>query len=193
MAKILTPDIKTKIKKAIYEKADKFGYASCGRNDSGWFIDDLVNDPEIGGIIKEYIEKEKIRTYIKDAVLNAYKKERKKKVLSSALPSEVIYQLYSVKSTVIQKCKGKDAGVSISRSEDGGVFVISDGTVLKWETALRKALEIIAREPNLIVNGKTPSICLLLAVINQDITDGEKKHITAALDAISVKAQFCNG
>jgi hypothetical protein len=51
MAKILTPDIKTK-KKAIYEKADKFGYASCGRNDSGRFIDDLVNDPEIGGIIK---------------------------------------------------------------------------------------------------------------------------------------------
>jgi hypothetical protein len=83
--------------------------------------------------------------------------------------------------------------VSISRSEDGGIFVISDGTVLKWETALRKALEIIAREPSLIVNGKTPSICLLLAVINQDITEGEKKHIIAALDAMSVKARFCNG
>ena len=64
---------------------------------------------------------------------------------------------------------------------------------LKWETALRKALEIIVRNPGLTINNTVPSICLQLAVAGQDITDGDKKHISDALGAIGVKALFCNG
>ncbi|MBS3976451.1 MAG: hypothetical protein KGZ75_06955 [Syntrophomonadaceae bacterium] len=193
MAKVLTADKKAKVKKAIFDKADKFGYASCGRNDSGRFMDELVNDPEVGGVLKEYMSKERIRTYIKDGVLNAYTKELVRKALKAASHIETIRQMYSVESSVIQKCKGKEAGVVVSRSADGRIFVTSNGTVLKWETALRKALEIIAREPGLTVNGTTPAICLHLAVVSPDINDGEKKHITDALDAISVKARFSGG
>jgi len=193
MSKVLIPEKKAKIKRAIFKKADTFGYASCARNDSGRFMDELVEDPEVGGVLKEYMSKEKIRTYIKDGVLNAYTKELTKKVLASASPFETIQQIYSVPSSIIQKSQSKSMGVSVSRSDDGRIFVISGGTVLKWETALRKALDLIARQPGLIVNGTTPSICLHLAVINQNITDGEKKHIAAALEAIFVKARFCAG
>lgn len=193
MAKVLTPDKKAKVKKAIFDKADKFGYASCGRNDSGRFMDELVNDPEVGDVLKEYMSKERIRTYIKDGVLNAYTKELARKALKAASPTETIRRVYSVESSVIQKCRGKDGGVVVSRSADGQIYVTSNGTVLKWETALRKALEIIAREPGLIVAGVTPAICLHLAVVSPGITDGDMKHITEALDAIFVKARFCGG
>ena len=191
MATVLTADKKEKVKRAIFDKADRFGYASCGRNNSGRFMDELVDDPEVGGVLKEYMTKERIRTYIKDGVLNAYTKELARKVLRAASPTETIQQVYSVESSVIQKCKGKDTGVVVSRSENGRIFITSNGTVLKWETALRKALEIIAREPGLIVEGVTPTICLHLAVVSSDITGGEKQHIVDALNAISVKARFC--
>ena len=193
MAKTLPANKKASIKKVIFEKADAFGYASRGRNDNGNFLDELVNDPEVGGMLKEYMPKEKIRTYIKDGVLNAYTKERAKRLLAEKSAPDTVAQIYDVESSVIQQGKGKDHGVSVCRSEDGNFFVISEGTITKWETALRKALELIAREPNLIVDGVTPSICLHLAVVNQDITDGEKQHISTALSAISVKARFCGG
>lgn len=193
MAKILTPDQKAKIKKAIFEKADAFGYASSGRNDSGRFMDELVTDPEVGEVLKQYMSTERVRTYIKDGVLNAYSKELTKKALAAFSPTATIQHVYGIQSSVIQKCKGKEASVSVSRADNGGIFVISGGTILKWETALRKALEIIARQPGLTIDGNTPSICLQLANASQDLTDGDKKHITDALSAIGVQALFCNG
>jgi hypothetical protein len=62
-------------------------------------------------------------------------------------------------------------------------------TVLKWETALRKALVLVAREPDLVVDA--PIICLQLAILNLGITDGDRKLITDALKTIGVKARFC--
>ena len=193
MAKVLTPDKKTAVKKAIYKKADEFNYASRSRSDCGRFMDDLVTDDEVSGVLKNYMAKEKIRTYIKDGVLNAYTKELTKKALKAASPTDTIKQFYNVESSVIQKGKGKDVGLTVSRSVNGRIFVISSGTVLKWETALRKALELIAKEKGLTVNDNTPSVCLHLAVIGQDLTDADKQHINTALAAISVKARFCNG
>lgn len=191
MAKVFSADKKAKVKMIIFEMADAFGYASRGRNDNGRFMDELVEDPNVGGVLKEYMSKEKIRTYIKDGVLNAYTKARTKKILAATSVTDTVLQVYSVTTLVIQQDKG--SGVSVCRSEAGCIFVISEGTVLKWETALRKALELIAIEPHLIINGVTPTICLHLAVASQDITDGEKKHISSALNAISVKARFCSG
>jgi hypothetical protein len=82
--------------------------------------------------------------------------------------------------------------VSVSRSDDGRIFVVSGGTVLKWETALRKALELIAREAGLSVGGKTPEICLHLVATNNSLTTADKNHIMAALGAVGVKTIFCN-
>ena len=193
MAKILTSDKKATVKKVIYKKADEFNYASRSRTDCGRFMDDLVIDDEVGGVLKNYMAKEKVRTYIKDGVLNAYTKELTKKVLKATSPTDTIKLFYDIDSSVIQKGKGKDVGLTVSRSADGRIFVISGGTILKWETALRKALELIAKERGLTVDNNTPSVCLHLAVIGQDLTDADKQHINTALAAISVKARFCIG
>jgi hypothetical protein len=107
--------------------------------------------------------------------------------------TDTVRQLFETDTTIIQKQKCNGKIVSVCRSSVGEIYVVSEGTVLKWETALRKALEIIAREPGLTVDNVTPTICLQLADVSASITDGDKKHITTALAAISVKARFFSG
>ena len=193
MAKVLSAQQAKRVRNAIFKKADEFGYSSNGRIDNGRFMDELVDDPEIGGILKEYYPKERIRTYIKDSVLNAYAKKIINVALDGTSPTETIQQIYDIPSAVIMQCKGKNARVSVSRSEDGRIFVVSGGTVKYWETALKKALELIASKPGLTIDGKTPAICLRLAVpANNSLTVADKNHITTALGAVGVQAIFCN-
>lgn len=193
MAKSLPTKISKQIKDAVYKKADEHGYGSRTRADNSAFMDALVTDTEVGGVLKNYMDKAVIRTYIKDGILNAYAKQRGREILSAESAADTVQQLYGTDTTVIQKHKGNGKVVSVCRSNDGKIFVVSEGTVLKWETALRKALDLIAREPGIFVDGVTPTICLQLADVSASITDGDKKHITTALHSISVKAHFCSG
>ena len=86
MPKTLPADKQRRIKKLIFSRADQFGYATSGRIENGRFLDQLVNDPEIGGVLKEYMEKERVRTYIKDGVLNAYTKQLTRNALTQSTP-----------------------------------------------------------------------------------------------------------
>jgi len=188
MAKALPKDVAAHIQESVFKKADEHCYASRGRVENGRFMDDLVDDPEIGGVIKEYVQGGKVRTYIKDGVLNAYTKQKTKQILSSHDPKQIICHTYGLEEAFILK-KGD---IVVCRSSNGRKFVIGSGTVLKWETALRKALEYIARTPGIQVEGRYPSICLQLAVINDDITEGDKTQISSALAAVGVKVYFCS-
>lgn len=177
------------IRNIVYAKADAHHYISRARNENGQFMTALVDDPDVGGVLSAYMEKEAIRTYIKDTILNRYTKRHKDKILEGNSPTDTIQKVYSVASGEIQT-----AGcVTVCRSEDGRIFVVSSGDLRKWETALKKALELIARQPKLVVGDKFPEICLQLAVLNHGLTDGDKKLITDALNVINVKARFCGG
>jgi hypothetical protein len=191
MAKMLPKKIATQVKTQVHAKADSFGYSTRSRTDNNQFLDTLVNDPEIGGVLREYMEKAKVRTYIKDGILNAYAKQLTKNALNEVSPTEAIWQTYNVPSSVIQQCSGKNDRVSVSRSENGGIFVVSGGAVTNWGTALQKALEIIAKEPTLTIDGKYPSICLRLVANNKGLTVADKQHIRTALSVIGVQAVFC--
>lgn len=193
MANNLPKDIQAKLKREIYKRADEFNYIEAGRVESGQFIDQLVDDPKIGKVIAEYRPKERVRTYIKDGVLNAYTKEVTKKALATSSPENVIKCVFHESAEIIQKCKGKQSGLFVLRAESGNIYVVSGGTVLKWETALRKALDIIANEPKLTIDGKAPSICLKLSLSGQSLTEADKTHITTAVGAVNVKAVFCKG
>lgn len=56
---------------------------------------------------------------------------------------------------------------------------------------MRRALDAIANHPNLQQDGVYPRICLMLAVINGDVTEADKDHIRAAIEAIGVRVYFC--
>ena len=191
MANTLPKSIQSKIKEAVSKKADKFGYMKCGRIESGKFLDALVEDPEVGRILIEYMSKERVRTYIKDGVLNAYTKKLTKKALAASTPEETIRDTYGEVAYIIQEGKGKQSGLFVLRSESGIIYVLSGGTVLKWETALRKALDIISNEPSLTIKNKSPLICLKLSLEGQSLTEADKKHIITALGVVGIKAVFC--
>lgn len=110
--------------------------------------------------------------------LNAYTKAATKRALAGSTPANTIQTVFNETASVIQEGKGKQSGLFVLRSESGNIYVVSGGTVLKWETALRKALEIIANEPNLTLNGIAPSICLKLSVAGQSLTEADKAHIS---------------
>lgn len=183
----LPENVSSTLRKLIYERADCYGYAFSDRIASGKFMDSLVDDPDIGGVLGEYFPKERIRTYIKDSVLNAYMKKAQSRILSQMDPVDTIKRLYSANAELIDSRNGS----FICRSHNGDLYIITTGTYVKWETALRKALDIIACNPRLTQHGKTPFICLHIADLDNSITDGDKKHLFAALRAINVKARIC--
>ena len=92
----------------------------------------------------------------------------------------------------IQKVKGSAYDCHVLRSETGNIYIVSEGTFLKWETALRKGLEIIAIKPNLTIQGRVPKLCLKLSLVGQSLTAADKKLIRTALAAAGVKATFCS-
>lgn len=192
MANSLPKPVQAKIKKVVFKKADEFGYMECGRIESGRFLDMLVDDVEVGKVIIEYMPKERVRTYIKDGVLNAYTKAATKKALAASTPENVIKNVFNETASIIQAGKGNQSGLFVLRAESGRIYVVSGGTVLKWETALRKALDKIANSPNLTINGKVPSICLKLSLSGQSLTEADKTHISTAVGAVGVKVVFCN-
>ena len=95
MANALPKNIQAKVKRAVYKKADEFGYMECGRIESGRFLDILVDDPDVGKIIIEYMPKERVRTYIKDGILNAYTKAATKRALAGSTPANTIQTVFN--------------------------------------------------------------------------------------------------
>lgn len=184
--------VRKEIFDAVYKKADEFGYMKCDRVQSGQFMDSLVDDPDIGARLGEYMPNERVRTYIKDTILNRYTKNANSHALASITSEGTIKKVFGEEAAVIGNVTSKGNVLSILRASDtGNIFVVSSGTTLKWETALRKALEIIASRPNLTVNNKVPSICLKLSAANPTLTEADKEAIQSALGAVGVKAVFC--
>ena len=184
MANIIPKDKREKIFALVYNRADAFGYCTRNRPDNSMFMSSLVNDSEIGGILSEFMPKEEVRTYVKDTILNKYTKELVKRKMATIEAVTVFQIVYGVDTQLV----GKTGAISICRSENGDIYVLSVGTYLKWETTLRKALEYIAANENV----KTPNVhvCLGLVVTNDDITSGDKKATEDELAIINTKAFF---
>jgi hypothetical protein len=70
------------------------------------------------------------------------------------------------------------------------MYIVQAGTLLKWETALRKVLECVAGTPSLYENRESTEMCLMLAVTNDELSYGDQRQIETALDLVGVKVYF---
>ncbi|WP_174953194.1 hypothetical protein, partial [Escherichia coli] len=68
------------------------------------------------------------------------------------------------------------------------IIVVADGTVLKWETALRKALMLIASKNLVELNDKSVSILLTLFARYQKISPSDLTCIQKALLVCNAQA-----
>ena len=188
MTNKLPKDVADTIRTKIYERADAFGYSSRSRTENSQFMDDLIDDPEIGGTIKSYFPSSRIRTYIKDAVLNAYTKSRNRELLDAQDITVVLRCVFGLETYEIQKLDNDSLLYGTTGNE---LIVVSKGTYVKWETALRRALEAITKSKKLIAERGRVLICLLLAVSNGEATDADREFIKKALDVLGVGVYFC--
>ena len=97
----------------------------------------------------------------------------------------VIAALYHTKVTKVATIKE----TKIFRSNDNCSYLVTFGTYLKWETALRKALECVQASSK-VKEASSVHLCLVLAVCNGEMSFGDQKQIEGALEYIGVKVFF---
>jgi len=183
MSNKVPDNVSKSIKELVYEEADKEGYLSRSRTDNGKFLARLVATPNVGGKLSQYMKRAEIRTYIKDAILNRYSKDKRQEERPNDL-SEIIKQCKAYEALLIDN--ESDSNVSLYKSPSDSCFiVVSDGTVLKWETALRKALLYIASKPFSRNSNATISIILTLFA-------GYKKVPSSDLHQLEQALTMCN-
>ena len=135
------------IRERIYAELDKANYLNSTRTDNAVLIENLCANPEIGRIVGQYYPKEKIRTYIKDGVINRYAKEHK----AINRPPENDQIDFCSRKFLVRNFVKHDSGdkeVLLLKSLEAPIYVvIVEGTALKWESALRKGLMYVASHP----------------------------------------------
>jgi len=183
--KKLPRKIQQQIKMVVYEKADEHCYMTRDRISNGVFMENLVRDSAVGGVLTDYMSKPELKTYIKDAILNRYAKDKMATELSLDR-KKLIKHFFHLDSEEIPIDSG--SRLSLHRLESGEFVVISCGTLIKWETALRKALELIAKAPTLSDN--KVHLLLRIAAVGKPFTESDKKHLNKALSFIGVRLSF---
>lgn len=186
MANKLPKNVSSEVRNRTYTKCDEYGYSSRSRTENTAFMNSLVEEPEIGGRLREYMTGEEVRTYIKDTLLNAYAKANVKRKLACLTPMNVVSSVFNIKTNFV----GRLGETSICRSGNNTIYLVQTGTLLKWETALRKVLECLAANPHLSEKSSSLEMCLLLVVTNDELSYGDKHQIEIALGFIGVKVCF---
>ncbi|MDR3186475.1 MAG: hypothetical protein LBU04_06725 [Christensenellaceae bacterium] len=181
------PEIKNEIKKIVFSEADKFCYVEHTKADNSKFMNNLLDDARIGGKLKEYMNESKARVYIKDCLLHKYTDSLKNSCLRQHDPIKLIKDLFEVDAHIITT---KENIILCSTESQIEKFIICNGTVVRWENALRKALEFIARYKNDFTI--SPKIILQLVEYKNDMTEADHLLIINALKFIEVEVVFRN-
>jgi hypothetical protein len=181
-------NISDTLKMSIYNAADEANYMIMSRTEAGQFMDGLVRRKDIGGVLESYIAKPQVRHYIKDAVLNRYTKDKTRGALNIDLVGAIKREF----GLDVTKSDDRD-GVSLYRSQhcavDGKYVVVANGTYLKWETALKKALCFTATAP-FSQSAKLIQILVVLYAQQKIITPSDKRLLANALKACGAKAHI---
>ena len=147
---------------------------------AGVFMNLLAERPDVGGEIVKYMKRERVRTYIKDAIINNYSKDKTTEAMPNN-PKPIIKSIFGVDAEESHKEVSLQLYKSVSMTRPNEYIVISEGTVLNWGSALKRALLFIAAKPF----SKTASnvyILLFLFAQHKPLTLTDKETMEKALD-----------
>lgn len=188
MSNKVPQDVARKIKSIVFDAADQVDYLSMTRSDSGAFLNGLISRPEVGLEIAKYVRRGDVRHYIKDAILNRYSKDK----VREATPVElepIISLAYGLQVGLSHKESKLHLYKSISSEKPRSYVVISEGTFLKWEAALKRALLFIGAQP-FSKRGGEVHILLLLFAHHKPIAPSDLQNLNAALERCGAKAHI---
>jgi len=179
MSKKVPDKIAKEIKECVFGEADKFNYLARSRTDNGMFLDQLVTMKDVGSRLSQYMPRAEVRTYIKDAILNRYSKDK----TQEERPDDFVPIIKSgldIDAHFIER--ENKTQISLYKSPNAHCYVVvADGTYLKWETALRKALLYIASKPFSAQDNMEVYIMLALFARHQKISPSDFRHLQKAL------------
>lgn len=184
MASQLPKNIANRVKKRGFELCDEQDYCARSRPDNANFITSLVQHPEIGGVVSQYTEPENVRTYIKDAILNAYSKQYRQKKMAGFPVLERLETMWGV--SLIKRAEN----VYQSTDNPSRTIIVHSGTCQKWESVLRRSLDYIVANDHIQKLFPKPEICLVLLVLNDDMTQADRAHIEQAIAYIGARVIF---
>jgi hypothetical protein len=134
--------VRDSLVKKVFDMADAEGYLTNNRAENARFMDRLVAHPEVGGILLKFMEEKRVRTYVKDAILNQYTKA--KRALADESLQKSISDFYKEDCVYL----GKKNDVYLYRmTKSNSTLYAARGTFVKWESALRKILLHISALP----------------------------------------------
>ncbi|WP_238413593.1 hypothetical protein [Alicyclobacillus sp. TC] len=174
------PDpVRNELIERVFRIADDEGYMLNNRVENTRFMDRLVADPEVGGVLLRFMEEEKVRTYIKDGILNQYTKS-KRTVTKEGLRA-AICDFYNEDCALI----GQKNDVYVFRmTQTGKTLVVATGTFVKWETALRKVLLHIGATP--LLQGLEMKKMLVILTGGVPLPAGDEEILQRSLLQIGV-------
>ena len=179
MSKRIPSEVAVAIKKIVFDRAEKVEYLSISRPQASAFLDDLVADQDVGVKIAKYVSRDKARHYIKDAILNRYSKDKMKE----AVPYDISSIVKRACNLDVEESHSEDK-LSLYKSTTSGrqkeYVVVVEGTYLKWETALKKALLFISANP-FSSTASDVHILLLLFAQHRPIPPSDKRNLENAI------------
>ena len=185
MSAKIPQSVAKKIKETVFEAADEANYLAMARTDSGAFLNGLVTRSDVGDEIIKHISRDEVRHYIKDAILNRYSKDKTKESTPDDL-KPIVKSTYGLEAEESHSEVNLGLYKSTEPDRRNEYVVISKGTVLKWETALKKALLFISAKPF----SKTASevhILLLLFAQHKLVPPSDKNNLENALERCGAK------
>ncbi len=188
MSNKIPQNVAKAIKDIVFAEADKADYLAMTRIDAGAFMDGLAARLDVGGVIAKYIKQNGVRHYIKDGILNRYSKDQTK----VAMPSDMKPIVKSIYKFDVEESHNETKLClykSVTPERANEYVVISEGTFLKWETALRKALLFTSGKP-FSETAKEVHILLLLFAQHRPLTQPDKQHLETALARCGAKSHI---
>ena len=167
----------------VYQQADLHSYLERTRPENTAFMEKLIKDSQVGGRLCNYMPVDKVKTYIKDAILNRYAKDRKilphilNDLLASVYPAPIEEQEYDQRNKV-----------SLHKVGDGRYLVVARATWLKWETGLRKIVLFLSAAPHMPPReGTSPELVLVIFQHSNEVNNAEKQSLECSLALLNVR------
>lgn len=179
MSKRVPDHVAKEIKERVYQEADLVNYLARTRTDNSAFLARLLLMPEVGVRLSQHMKKDDVRTYIKDAILNRYSKDKTQEERPVDI-RQIIKKKIGIDAEFVE-CDHKNQTSLFKSVVDNNFIVVSEGTVLKWETALRKALLYIASKPFSRERDVKVDIILTLFARHQKVSPSDVRQLNIAL------------
>ncbi len=176
---IIPPGVKARLLARVTELADAHGYLRQKRPANSRFIEGLVASSEVGGVLTEYLDPRRIKSYVKDVFIKEYAEGKR-----SAPPDPLVVIPHRVKGAVYADRRKEVWKFSVA----GGWLLTSRCSHKRWEIGVRK---MAIEASHFAAGAPRPRMTLLLQTDGAHVNSGERKQAEQALAALGVECFWC--